>query len=154
MLKGFMYFNLKPLKKTSQRAFSLVEVFVCIALMLIISSSILTAIISGNRVINRVSYRVMAMNYGREAIEELINRGFDGLNSTTGYIAYEYAISSGNFLDKLSGQREYEVNTHTWGAEITDYKEVTVRVTWTDPYSLETKTDDYIVYIADRITVL
>jgi type II secretory pathway pseudopilin PulG len=154
MLKELNIFKSKVFKKTSSRAFSLVEVFVCIVLILIISSSILAAIISGNRIINRVSYRVMAMNYGREAVEELINRGYDGLNSTTGYIAYEYALPSGNFLDKLSGQRQYQVTLQTWGAEVTDYKEVTVRVTWTDPYSLQTKTEDYIFYLADRVTIL
>jgi type II secretory pathway pseudopilin PulG len=142
------------IRRASKKAFSLMEVFVCIALIMIISSSILTAIVAGNRIINRVSHRVMAMNYAREAVEELFNRGFDGLSTTTGLTNYEYTLPSGDFLDNLSGLRQYEVDSLTWGAEAADYKKITVRVSWTDPYSSETKTEDYVVYIADRITIL
>jgi type II secretory pathway pseudopilin PulG len=154
MLKGLRNPVSGVFIRTSQRAFSLTEVFVCIALILIISSSILTAIISGNRVINRISHRVMAMNYAREATEELLNRGFDGLTATTGFTAYEYALPSGDFLDNLSGQRQYRIDEQTWGTEATDYKIITVRVSWIDPYSSEAKTDDYVVYLADRVTIL
>jgi type II secretory pathway pseudopilin PulG len=154
MLKRFKSLISSKFRITSRKAFSLMEVFVCIALIMIISSSILTAIVAGNRIINRVSHRVMAMNYAREAVEELFNRGFDGLSTTVGFTSYEYALPSGDFLDNLSGLRQYEVDALTWGAEAADYKKITVRVSWTDPYSLQVKTEDYVVYMADRITIL
>ncbi|MDP8261049.1 MAG: hypothetical protein P9M01_01745 [Candidatus Kappaea frigidicola] len=162
MLKGFMYFNLKPLKKTSQRAFSLVEVFVCAALVILVSVGSITAVVNVHRVINKVSFRIMAMNFAKEVLEELANRGYDSLSATDGYIAYEDALPvESDFLNKVNGQREYRVDEHTWGTETVDYKQITVKITWNDYYFLDSETgnpivysDEYIVYVADRVTVL
>lgn len=138
----------------SKNGFTIIEAFVALGLLLLISASILTTIITANRMVNRTSYRVMALNFGRQSLEEIRNRGFDSLLAMGSLISYEYELPDGKFKDDLSGQRQYKIESQTWGAEICDYKVITVQVSWVDPYSGNTKTEEFLVYLADRVTVL
>lgn len=141
--------------------FTLAEVFIAIAIVLILSSAILTTIIASNRIVNRLNHRVSAINYARHTLEELKNeaRDVDGtegfeqaaLNDTAGWVSL--ALPSGE-LSGLSGQRRYRIEDATWGTYAVDYKVLTVEVSWTDPYSSETKSVELKTYIADKVSVI
>ncbi len=155
------YRRLFSINLKKKDGFTLTEVFIAIAIVLMLSSAILTTIIASNRIVSRLNHRVSAINYARHTLEELKNeaRDVDGtegfeqaaLNDTAGWV--NLALPSGELSD-LSGQRRYRIDDATWGTYAVDYKVLSVEVSWTDPYSGETKSVELKTYIADKVSVI
>lgn len=127
--------------------FTLVEVVVAMLIVSLVAAGMLAVFVVGRRSIGMAGHEVQALDFAREAIDELKGRvggylwGDDYLDPTpTGGTYYPPGSPSGglppgDFRDTFGGVRTYTVDNVPAG--IADgqerYKRVTVRVNWTEP---------------------
>lgn len=107
-------------------------------------AGMLVLFVAGRRSVGLAGRKVQALDFARDAIEELKGRvggdlwpppdGPDTYLNDTGGAQIVYLLPPGDFRDTLGGNRTYTVED--WdvdGDNITDYKNVTVTVTWFEP---------------------
>lgn len=123
----------------NKHGLSLMEVVISALILAVTVGGVLYIFSTEKGVVARTGRQVQAMDFGRQTLEELKNAvGADtwpdqGFLGTVG-AAITDPLDAGAFKEKFLGTRSYEVEDVDVDFDgTTDYKKVSVTVTWEEP---------------------